>query len=229
MSKIVYYDKNIVVINKDYGVSTQPDNTVGEDALSIASQRLRDLGEEGTLFPIHRLDKVVGGLLVFARNKEVAKELSSSMCDGEFSKEYIAVTEGAPLGGKMTDYLVKNSALSTAVVCTKDKCGAKFAELDYDVIETVKAEKGDKTLVKISLKTGRFHQIRAQFSSRGYALVGDKKYGSKDRRAYHPTLFAYRLSFSLFGKDYTFTENPDFDSYPWNLFNKKIYNEALND
>ena len=226
MSNFVYKNKDVLIILKPSGVSSQPDNTAFDDALTRASGMLSEGGEPSALFPVHRLDKVVGGLLVFARNRETAAELSRQMPEGEFSKEYLAVTEGNPSGGMLQDYLVKNATLGKAIICEKETPKAKLAELEYLPLETVRTEKGDRTLVKISLKTGRFHQIRAQFSGRGYPLLGDKKYGSKDHRAKTPALFAYKLGFSLKGNTVIEKALPNLTEYPWNLFGKETYQEV---
>ena len=99
-----------------------------------------------------------------------------------------------------------------------ERRGAKSATLCY----TPLSFEDGKTLVDIELKTGRFHQIRAQFSSRKMALVGDKKYGSRDAKAKNPALFAYKLAFSLFGEEFSFEARPDTALYPWNLFCEEI-------
>lgn len=226
MSKIVYLNEKIIIIEKPSGVSSQPDNTSGEDALTDTAKSLRSGGEKSNLYPIHRLDKVVGGLLVFARDSSTAAALSSLVSDGEFNKEYLAVVEGIPEDGSMIDYLSRNSTLGKAIVSKAGSVGAKYAELDCKTVETVKDERGVKTLVKISLKTGRFHQIRAQLSSRDHPLIGDKKYGSRDHRAKTPALFAYRLAFELGGESINQDALPDISVYPWNLFKKESYLEV---
>ena len=224
MSKIVYKNKDLVLILKSAGASSQPDNTGGEDALSMTSRLLSGIGESSALFPVHRLDKVVGGLLAFARNKQTAAELSRQLIDGEFNKEYLAVVEGCPTGGVLIDFLKKNASLGKAQI--SDEKSGKRAELEFNVLETLSTPKGDRTLVKIVLKTGRFHQIRSQFSLRDYPLVGDKKYGSNDHRAKTPALFAYRLSLKLKDKELCEKVLPDISEYPWSLFNREIYNEV---
>ncbi len=223
MSKIVYKDRNTVVINKSVGVSSQPDNTQGNDALTASARELMQNGEPTVLFPVHRLDKVVSGLLVFARNKQSAARLSSMAANGELNKEYLAVVEGKPSGTVMKDHLLKNSAMGKSTVCDPSKSGAKYAELQFEVLDTAVTEKGEKSLVKIKLETGRFHQIRAQFSSRSHPLVGDKKYGSTDHRAKSPSLFAFKLEIPAKEGSMTLKEMPEIAAYPWNLFRKELY------
>ncbi len=226
MSKIVFKNKNLIVIYKPPGISSQPDNTTGEDALTLTKRMLEEDGKHCSLYPVHRLDKVVGGLLAIAASKDSARKLSALVSDGEMSKEYLAVVEGAPEGGIMSDYLLKNSTIGKAVVADKGGAGAKLAELEYLLIASVETEKGTKSLVKITLKTGRFHQIRAQFSSRGYPLLGDKKYGSSDHRAKLPALFAYKLQIPEDSGMITQKYLPALDEYPWNLFKKELYDEV---
>ncbi len=226
MSKIVFKDRNAVLIYKPPGVSSQPDNTAGGDALTATSGELSSLGEKAELYPVHRLDKVVGGLLLFARNRRAAAELSALVSEGELNKEYLAVVDGAPSEGIYIDYLSKNSALGKATVYKEEKAGAKYSELECFVINTVKTEKGEKSLIKVILKTGRFHQIRAQLSSRDHPLLGDKKYGSKDLRCKTPALLAYKLTVPTDQGNKTFTHLPSPSEYPWSLFCEEVYREV---
>lgn len=223
MLRIVNKCKDYVIILKPVGMSSQSDNCQDCDVMSLLSEKLRSEGEDQTLYPIHRLDKVVGGLLVYARNKKCASELSKLASSGILSKKYLAVVAGEPEGDVFVDYLIKNSVLSKAVVANEKQSGAKYSELEFNVLETVEVKKGKLSLVDITLKTGRFHQIRAQFSSRGFSLVGDKKYGSKDFAAKTPALFAYKLEFSYNNKSESSISYPDLESYPWNMFSKEVY------
>ena len=105
------------------------------------------------------------------------------------------------------------------------KAALKEAELDFSTLASLSTEKGERSLVKVKLKTGRFHQIRVQFASRGAPISGDGKYGSRDNGAKMPALFAYRLSFVLFGKKISAERLPDLSGYPWSLFDKEKYGE----
>ena len=225
MSYIVYKDKNIVVVNKPVGVGSQPDESSTENMMSIIRDELASLSEPTELYVVHRLDLVVGGLLVYARNKKTAARLCALVGDGELGKEYLAVIEGECDGGRMSDYLLKIAAVKKSQVVDKSRSGAKLAELEYEKIESVNTERGVRTLVKIRLFTGRFHQIRAQFSSRSLPLVGDGKYGSTDTTVRTPSLFAYKIDISdeLGG----FTALPDTDAYPWNLFSEEAYERCV--
>ncbi len=223
MSQIVYKSKNVLVIYKPAGIPTQKDLGGDADAITLASRELCALGEESTLYPIHRLDRVVGGLLVFARNKKSAAALSALVSGEGLGKEYIAVAEGEAIGGELTDYLRKDSRLGRAVVSKSGAGGAKLAVLEYSLVDVADTERGKRSLVKVVLKTGRFHQIRAQFSSRGMPLVGDKKYGSRDAGCRTPALFATSISFTLGDEVVEAQMLPELTAYPWNLFNSDKY------
>ena len=213
--EILYKSKNFVIINKPVGIPSQSDISGDDDALSLTSKYLLENEDDGNLFLVHRLDRVVGGVIAFARNKRAASALSDIISSDGFVKEYVAVTEGIANGGALIDYLYKDTRLSRAVVVDKKRMGAKYAELSYEPLE-----KNDRhTLVKVRLSTGRFHQIRAQFSSRSLPLVGDKKYGSRDARAHAPALFSARLSFDCLGECIDVTALPDVATYPWCEFN----------
>ena len=223
--KTVYKSKNIIAVIKPAGTPTEPDSTGSLDAMSLIRRELSSVGESDTLYLVHRLDLPVGGLVVFARNKKSAAELSELFAMSGVKKEYLAVVEGECASGVFIDYLIKSTALKKAVIAKVGEHGAKLSELYFDALGTAVTEKGARTLVKVSLKTGRFHQIRAQFSSRGLPLVGDKKYGSRDRGATLPSLFCHRLSFSTQGESVDITAIPDTESYPWSLFDRKIFED----
>ena len=223
MVEIVYKNKDFVVVNKEVGTPSQSDVSGDADAMSATGEMLKGLGETPDLWLIHRLDRVVGGLLVFARNKESAAALSKIVADSLMEKEYIAVIEGEAQGGEMCDFLYKDSRQGKSFVVSGERRGAKRARLEYTSLFAIECERGVKTLVKILLHTGRHHQIRVQFSSRGMALVGDGKYGSRDNKAKTPSLFASRLAFSLGGEKYNFCALPDIKKYPWSLFSEECY------
>ena len=224
--EILLQNRDVVIIKKQAGIPSQSDPSGDKDAMSLTSEMLLDKGEHGELYLIHRLDRVVGGLMVFARNKKSAAELSALVSGDGIGKEYLAVIDGHLDDGVLRDYLYKDSRASKAFVVDKKRVGVKDAELSFVTLATVNTEKGIKSLVKIRLKTGRFHQIRAQFSSRKAPICGDGKYGSKDNRAHFPALFAYKLSFDLFGKNVETKTIPDLEEYPWSLFEKSFFDEV---
>lgn len=223
MIEIVSKTKDYIIIFKPCGMPSQSDPTGDVDAMTALKQILKDGGEREELYLIHRLDRVVGGLLVFARNKQSAALLSSLVADRLLDKEYYAVVEGTLEGGVMTDYIYKDASLGKAFVTDRKRLGVKNAELEYSTLATVKVEERSLSLVKVKLKTGRFHQIRVQFASRKMPLIGDKKYGSRDFKAKTPSLFATSLSFDFKGKRISESRLPDLESYPWSLFEKESF------
>lgn len=221
--KILYKSKNTVVVYKPEGISSQPDATLGDDALTLTSKQLKEEGEADNLYPVHRLDKVVGGLLVFARNKSTAQAISAIISGEGIAKEYLAVTDGIPECGVLTDYLFKDTRQNKAIVTAKEKEGAKLARLTASPLEVTDTPKGKKALLRVKLDTGRFHQIRAQLSSRGTPITGDSKYGSRDYKTRTPALASVRISFTLGSETVDVTCPPDTEKYPWNLFSAENY------
>ena len=174
MLKILYSNKNIIICIKPSGVLSQKD-AKGEEGLPeiLAAQT----GCK-TVYPVHRLDRPVGGVMVYAKNSKTAALLSS---ENAFEKTYLALVSGCPeeKNGILSDYLYKDGTKGKSFVVAKERKGCKYAELEYEVLETKETEQGSLSLVKIKLHTGRTHQIRVQFASRGMPLVGDGKYGSR--------------------------------------------------
>jgi len=223
MIRILYKNSEAVAVFKPIGMASVPDKSADADAMTLTAEYLRSERESADLFPVHRLDRVVQGILVFARNAGAARELSKLVSEeGGMGKEYLAVVEGAAPGGEMRDYIRKEQGIGKATVTVSGVGGAKEATLSYTALSTKEAPKGKRTLVSITLGTGRFHQIRVQFSSRGMPLVGDGKYGSRDKTVRTPALIAYRLSFVLKGENITLVEYPTADDYPWSLFSEEI-------
>lgn len=180
---VFYEDEQLLVCHKPAGVLSAKDAS-GKPAMS-------DLLAPRTVYPVHRLDREVSGLMVFAKTPEAAAFLSARMQDG-FSKEYLAVCETAPQENEaeLTDLLFHDRAKNKTYVVKRKRSGVKEAKLSYRV-ET-RAEDG-RTLLRIRLYTGRTHQIRVQLASRGCPLCGDKKYGAKSGGAL--ALCSWRLSF----------------------------------
>ena len=187
--EILFEDKHIVVCIKPVGMDS-------EHELPAA------LG--GEIYPVHRLDKNVGGVMVYARTKAAAAALSKAIQDGTMVKEYVAMVHGLPpADGDWTDLLFKDSSKNKVFVVKKERRGVKKARLEF-----TRLTECDPALVRIRLHTGRSHQIRVQFSSRGFPLVGDHKYGARDEFP-APMLFSCRLSFPLFGKAWAFEALPE--------------------
>lgn len=226
---IVYKSRDAVVVIKPVGMPSQSDPTGDTDAMTATAEQLRSCGEPSSLWQIHRLDRGVGGLMVFARSSRAAAVLSEAVRDRKMEKRYLAVVDGRPEGGVLEDLLFKDSRTSKAYIADRERAGVKRAILEYRPLATVTVEGGERTLVLVGLKTGRFHQIRVQFASRRHPLVGDKKYGSRDRGTGGIALFCCGLSFDncdirdKSGKRIALRTLPELDKYPWNLFDWSAY------
>ena len=191
--KILYEDKNIAVCVKP----------VGMDSEHQLPQLLQDyLG--GDIFTLHRLDKNVGGVMVYGRSKSAAASFSRLIQEGQMVKEYVAKVHGTPpQSGDWQDLLFKDSRKNKVFVVKKQRAGVKPARLEFKRITA-----GEESLVHVRLHTGRSHQIRVQFSSRGFPLVGDHKYGSRATQT-EPMLYSCRISFPYQGKSAVFEHYPD--------------------
>jgi len=177
--RILYEDPNVIGLYKPAGLLTQSDITGDPDLLTMTRSLLKD--RESTskknlyLGMIHRLDKPVAGVIVFAKSPSTAASLNRQFKSRSVNKTYFAVTHGRPPDqGRFTDYLKKEDRKSQ-IAEERDK-GSKFADLTYRVLES----RNDRSLMEIELITGRSHQIRVQFASRGFPIVADRKYGSKE-------------------------------------------------
>ena len=191
--EILYSDKHIAVCVKPVGLDSEHEVP---EALKEA------LG--GEIFPIHRLDKNVGGVMVYARTKQAAASLSKAVQEGTMVKEYVALVHGTPPeSDDWTDLLFKDSTKNKVFVVKKERRGVKKARLEF-----IRLREGENSLVRIRLHTGRSHQIRVQFSSRGFPLVGDHKYGARDSSP-APMLFSCKLTFPHLGKTVSYEKLPD--------------------
>ncbi len=221
---ILYNTKNFAVVYKPALTPSQPDETGAPDALTLTADELSSRGESRELYPIHRLDLVVSGLLVFAKNKKSAATLSTLVQGDGIGKEYLVVVVGEASGGELRDYLTKDARLRRAVVTDAKNKGAKEAILTAEPLSAVTTDHGVKTLLLVRLKTGRFHQIRAQLASRATPVTGDGKYGSRDSMSHTPALAAVRLAFALAPDRVDIRRAPDTTAYPWSLFADFINN-----
>ncbi len=190
----------ILYQNADFVVCIKP---VGLDSEQQVPDALREqLG--GEMFPLHRLDKNVGGVMVYARNKQAAAGLSKAITQGEMVKEYVAMIHGQPpTEGDWEDLLFKDSRRNKVFVVNRQRAGVKAARLSYRLLAG-----GEKSLVRVRLYTGRSHQIRVQFASRGFPLVGDHKYGSRDA-ADAPMLYSCCITFPYKGSAQRFEAYPE--------------------
>ena len=191
--EILYTDKHLTVCVKPVGLDSEQE---------VPAELKAMLG--GEIFPIHRLDKNVGGVMVYARTKFAAANLSKAVQEGTMVKEYVAlVHDTPPESGDWTDLLFKDSSKNKVFVVKKERKGVKKARLEFTRLMA-----GEESLVRVRLHTGRSHQIRVQFSSRGFPLVGDHKYGSRDEKT-EPMLFSCCLTFPWNGETKRFEKLPD--------------------
>ena len=191
--KILYSDPSLAVCVKPVGLDSEAE---------VPAALREALG--GEIYPIHRLDKNVGGVMVYARTKQAAAALSKAVQEGSMVKEYVALVHGTPPeSGDWQDLLFKDSRKNKVFVVKKQRAGVKPARLEFTRLSS-----GETSLVRVRLHTGRSHQIRVQFSSRGFPLVGDHKYGSRDKRT-APMLFSCRVTFPWKGQEIVFEEMPD--------------------
>ncbi|MDD6573363.1 MAG: RNA pseudouridine synthase, partial [Thermoflexaceae bacterium] len=179
MEQIIYEDKNIIVFHKPAGMLVQSDRSFDVDVVSSLMTYLAEKGEKPEIFVINRLDRPVSGLVLLAKNKKFAAALSQELQNGAINKEYYAVVCGSmpQKKGMLTDYLLKDARNNISEVVDSKIKGAKEAKLEYEVISSKNIPWNggmqEVSLVKIHLITGRHHQIRVQFASRGVPLLGD--------------------------------------------------------
>ena len=215
--KALFEDNDIIVIVKPVGVPSE-DTKNGEKGILNLLKTENNLTD---VFLLHRLDRNVGGVMVFAKNKKSAACISKQIQENTFKKTYLAVTDGVieEKQGVYKDLLFKDSSKNRSFVVNRMRKGVKEASLEYVVL----SETENKTLVKVTLHTGRTHQIRVQFSSRKTPLCGYVKYGSKDRQS-DIALFSHTITFThpTTNELLTFTEYPNKINYPWKLFESVI-------
>lgn len=201
MLNVIYEDNHIIVVEKPVNIPSQADNTGDIDMITMVKDYIKEkYNKPGNVYVglVHRLDRPVGGIMIFAKTSKAASRLSESIRINEFQKTYLAVVNNSNLKNEeiYEDYLYKNEALNKSMVVSKDKKGGKLSRLGYELIDI----HDNLALVKIKLETGRHHQIRVQFSSRGNSLYGDQKYGNGPANT-QIALWAYKLEFKHPTKD----------------------------
>lgn len=214
--KIIYEDNHLLIVEKPINIPVQKDNTNDIDMLTLLKDyRKKHENKQGEAYLglVHRLDRPVGGIMVFAKTSKAASRLSNQIRDNTFHKTYLAVINGyIPHYGTFEDYLYKDEKDNISYVTTKDK--GKYSKLEYQVLK----EKDYLSLVKINLITGRSHQIRVQFSSRKHPLVGDSKYGN-NKDNINIALFAESITFNHPTTKEKLTFKLDIPNrYPFNMF-----------
>lgn len=205
--EILYEDKNIVFCVKPAGVLSQSDDKGRENMPKLLSEIC---GCE--IYPVHRLDLEVSGVMVYAKNAQAAAKMSTLAASHEdFKKEYLAVLEGIPpQSGTLEDLLYHDKTKNKTYVVKRERRGVKKAKLAYEVLETKTDGERELSLVKVRLYTGRTHQIRVQFASRGFPIVGDRRYGASSAgNKIH--LFSHKVEFTspFDGIDLSFNVFPE--------------------
>lgn len=224
---IAYEDNHIIVVVKPQNIPSQEDETKDVDMLNVVKEYIKVKYEkkgEAYVGLVHRLDRPTGGLMVFAKTSKAAARLTESIQSGDMEKKYLCITCGVPVNKKATlvNYLRKNADKNIVEVVHMSTKDAKKAELDYEVLDSLQ----DYGLVKISLNTGRSHQIRVQLSNIGYPLYGDKKYGGrKETLKNNLALWATELSFThpTLKQRMKFIAYPPEDVAPWKAFQLTKY------
>ena len=210
--KILYEDNHIIVVVKPVNIPSQGDKTGDEDMLTIIKKYIKEkYNKPGEVYLglVHRLDRPTGGVMVFAKTSKAASRLSEQVREKEIQKKYLCIVDGKLEKEKdlWKDYLLKNEKNNMSKVVEENTKNSKEAILDYEVIKY--NEEINLSVVKVNLHTGRHHQIRVQFASRGHSLCGDQKYGTRGRGK-QLALWAYSLSLVHPTKK----ERMEFDSYP---------------
>ncbi len=211
--KILYEDNHIIVAVKPPNIPSQGDKTEDEDMLTIIKQYLKEkYNKPGNVYLglIHRLDRPVGGVMIFAKTSKAAARLSEQVREKVFKKEYLTIVDGKPKdkNGTLEDYLLKNEKTNTSKVVKEGTKNSKYAKLDYEVLKY--NEEINLSLLKVLLHTGRHHQIRLQLSNFGHSICGDQKYGTRGRGK-QISLWAYKLTIEhpITKEKMTFTALPE--------------------
>lgn len=197
--QIVYEDEHIIICNKPAGLASQSERSFNEDLNGMVHTYLVNKGISKEPHIINRLDKPVGGLVLFALDGKTAAALSALSGSHSIEKSYFAIVKGdMEESGTYTDYLVKDAKDNVSKIGNEGDEDAKKAVLDYEKIESKEISGANYSLIRVKLHTGRHHQIRVQMSGHGHPIYGDVKYNPDfaNERRVMPQLFAYRLSFN---------------------------------
>ena len=194
--KIIYEDNHIIVVEKKPNIPSQSDKTGDKDMLSIVKEYIKEkYNKPGNVYVglVHRLDRPVGGIMIFAKTSKAAGRLSNQVREKVFKKKYLAVVDGKfeESEGILEDYLYKDERTNTSKVVSENKKNAKYAKLEYKVLKYNEAK--NLTLLEINLYTGRHHKIRVQLANFNHSIFGDQKYGTRGRGK-QIALWAYELT-----------------------------------
>ena len=193
--KVLYEDNHIIVVEKPVNIPSQGDKTGDIDLLTMVKEYLKEKYQKpGNVYVglIHRLDRPVGGVMVFAKTSKAAARLSEQVREKQFQKTYLVICNGKmeTNKGELQDYLWKNEQKNTSKVVKKETKNSKLAILEYEVLKY--EPEINLSVLKILLHTGRHHQIRVQLSSRNHSIYGDQKYGGRGHGK-QIALWAYQL------------------------------------
>lgn len=230
MIKTIYEDNHLLVVEKPINVPVQEDSSGDIDFLTMLKEDIKERFQKpGNVYLglVHRLDRPVGGVMVFAKTSKAASRLSDQIRKNEFKKTYLAVVHEMPIKKQDTlvHYLLKDEKTNTSKVVDKNTRGAKEAILDYEVI----GQSEKFSLVKINLHTGRSHQIRVQFAAIGHTLYGDQKYGEKvNKPGQQIALWAWKLGLvhPVTKEEMTFESSPP-ETFPWEIFELSVVSGQL--
>lgn len=197
---VLYEDNHIIVVEKKPGILSQKDQTGDLDIISVVKEYLiKKYNKPGDAFlgSVQRLDRMVGGVMVFAKTSKALERLQLQMRNRNIHKKYYALVWGDIIdSGYYVDYMIKNEEIPRAFIVDENTQGAKIASLSYKKIKTIDYLDKKLSMVDINLETGRYHQIRLQFASRGHPIYGDQKYGLKyNKKSIILGLWAYSLEF----------------------------------
>lgn len=229
---ILYEDNHVLVVEKPVNIPSQEDASGDPDMLTLLKEDIKiRYNKPGNVFLglVHRLDRPVGGAMVFARTSKAASRLSDTVRTHQLHKQYVAVVHGQPARptGKLVHYLLKDTRTNTVSVVSKGTREAKEAILEYRVLE----QQDGMSLMLVTLQTGRPHQIRVQMSTIGCPLVGDQKYGAHlNKPGQQIALWSFELGFPhpVTKEPLRFTSAPP-NLFPWNIWSElHVQNNATN-
>lgn len=222
--KILYEDNHLLIVEKPVNMLVQADKTQDEDLLTVLKKYIKEAyNKPGAVFLslVHRLDRPVGGAIVYAKTSKAAGRLSDQLRRKVIKREYLGVVRGTveKMEGRLENYLLKDNRKNEVTIVGKNKEGSKKAVLNYIKL----SNKDNMSLLKVKLETGRSHQIRVQLAGLGYPLYGDQKYGANVNKVGEQiALWSHKLIFKHPTKDETIevTSLPP-KKEPWKKFNIK--------